>query len=88
MGKVSKWNTARRKLKVQFERAGQTRCQLCGSGMFLGFAHRLKRRYITTDDELSIAALLCVQCHEKLEYGPKDEMYEVVTRLHHAALGG
>lgn len=61
---------------------------MCGRHDYLSFAHRVKRRYITTESELSIVALLCMDnpeakgCHNKLEHGPKDVMYEKITELY------
>lgn len=43
----------------------------------------MKMRYITDEQELAIVALLCNwPCHEQLEHGPKEVMYETITRLH------
>lgn len=81
MGKVAKWNAVRAKLKVEFERKGITRCEMCGIGMFLGFAHRYKRRFITTEDELRICALLCVTCHEKIEYNGHENMKQAIDGI-------
>ena len=61
---------------------------MCGRTNYLSFAHRLKRRFITTDEELEIVALLCMDnpdgkgCHNKLEHGPKDVMFSTITELH------
>lgn len=61
---------------------------MCGRTNYLSFAHRLKRRFITTDEELQIVALLCMDnpdgkgCHNKLEYGPKQVMFDTITELH------
>lgn len=49
--------------------------------MFLGFAHRLKRRFITDDEELKVVALLCVSCHDRIEHKSHAEMYEIVTEI-------
>ena len=82
---VAEWTKIRRELKRDFERAGVTYCQICGSqGGVLGlsFAHRLKRRFIHDPIEKRMVALVCTYpCHEKLDLGPKDVMYETVTRL-------
>src|SRR5215207_2360480 len=85
--KVSDWTRIRKKVKTQFEKRGITRCQMCGRADYLSFAHRLKRRFITTDEELAIVALLCMDnpeargCHNKLEHGPKQVMFETITKL-------
>lgn len=51
-----------------------TECELCGSVFALGFAHRKKRRNITTQEELETVALLCNSCHDKIEGLPESEM--------------
>jgi hypothetical protein len=71
----------RSKLKRQFERWQITVCEMCGSGLYLGFAHRRKRRFITDDDELTQVALLCVTCHERIEHSSHEEMFEAITSL-------
>lgn len=79
--KLKDWNNARRKLKVDFERQGITRCEKCNGNFALSFGHRLKRRYITTTEELTTVALLCQICHEDLEHGGHDRMYDEITRI-------
>lgn len=86
---VSEWTKIRAGLKRDFERAGVTYCQMCGSHsggtLGLSFAHRVKRRFIASDDEAEkrTVALLCTYpCHNKLEVGSKKVMYDTVTRLH------
>jgi hypothetical protein len=85
--KVSQWTNARRKLKKQFERMGITSREMCGRTDALSFAHRMKRRYITTKEELETVALLCMDfvdrrgCHNKLEHGPREVMYERITEI-------
>lgn len=49
--------------------------------MFLSFAHRYKRRFITTDEELRVVALLCQKHHEEIEFSGHDEMYEAITAI-------
>jgi hypothetical protein len=91
------WNRVRAKIKKDFEQRQIMSCERCGNPNFLSFAHRLKRRYITTEEELSMVALLCMTggnkpkkfedgrtltgCHEILEYGPKDEMFDTITEI-------
>lgn len=76
------WEATRKRLKVRFEAAGITRCEVCGSGWALGFAHRKKRANITTQEELEIVALLCNSpCHDALEILPESEMGERVDAL-------
>lgn len=79
--KVKTWNNARRKLKKNFEENGIVRCEKCGGTFALGFAHRLKRRFITTEAEMFTVALLCQMCHEKIEHSGHDAMYAEITRI-------
>lgn len=47
------------------------RCELCGRVDFLSYAHRQKRRYYNSAEELSDPnefLLLCIPCHQKIEY--------------------
>lgn len=58
-------------LKKRFEKLGITRCEICSTNDYLTFAHRKKRRFYRTVDELSDfneVLLLCVWCHTKLEF--------------------
>jgi hypothetical protein len=75
------WQLTRRRLKKQFERAGITQCEICNTGNYLSFAHRLKRRFITTQRELEKVALLCVPCHEKIEFSGHENMFAEITRI-------
>lgn len=72
--KTRQWDNTRRKLKEQFERAGIVRCEVCNGTFALSFAHRLKRRFITDQQELETVALLCQICHNEVEYAGHDEM--------------
>lgn len=77
--KVDAWAKVRAEIKAEFAEMGVTRCEVCGTDGFLGFAHRYKRRHITDDAELRVVALLCVTCHEKVEYG--GNMFEDVNAI-------
>lgn len=85
--KVDAWAKVRSELKAEFERNGVTRCEMCGRTSSLSFAHRLKRRFITDDDELRMVALLCMDdadqrgCHNKLEHGGHEAMFEAITEI-------
>lgn len=73
IGKIGKINIdANRKLKELFADKGITRCELCGSDNYLSFAHRHKRIWYRGYPELlsdfNQVLLLCVPCHEKMEY--------------------
>ncbi len=85
--KVAEWDKVRAQLKTDFESRGITSCEICGRTSYLSFAHRLKRRKITDSTELRVVALLCMDspdgtgCHNRLEFGPPDVMYEVITSI-------
>jgi 4-hydroxy-3-methylbut-2-en-1-yl diphosphate synthase IspG/GcpE len=85
--KTAKWDRIRAELKKQFAAMNLIVCEMCGRTNFLSFAHRLKRRYITTDEELKTVALLCMSnpdgegCHTKLEHGDKQVMYDTITEI-------
>src|SRR5690242_19042046 len=75
--KTDAWERTRDELKIRFERAGITQCELqypgCFRNNFLSFAHSKKRRYITSQEDLEIVALLCQKCHHTVEYRPDME---------------
>jgi len=79
--KTRSWESARRKLKIAFEAAGITRCELnydeCWRFYTLGFAHHRKRRNLKPS-ELTICILACNSCHDKLESQPEAEMERIV----------
>lgn len=86
--KTLAWDKVKRELKPQFERAGITTCELrrkqCTGNYFLTWAHRVKRRFITTDAELSTVVLACVNCHLEIEImshaAMKREVDSVIAR--------
>lgn len=78
--KTNEWATVRRELKVEFERLGVTRCQICLADNALGFAHCRKRRELL-EGEIYHCALLCNRCHDELEIGDRDVMHDEVHRL-------
>lgn len=81
-GKRTKaWNAARKRLKVRFSAAGIERCELCGSTFAMSFMHRVKRRFITTPEELETVALGCVVCHDRIEKLPHEEMKEAIDKI-------
>ncbi len=79
--KGREWAATRARLKVQFEAAGIMRCEICGGRFALGFAHRKKRRNVTTQAELEIVALLCNADHTALEMLPEAEMGERIDAI-------
>lgn len=79
--KGKEWETTRARLKVRFAAVGITRCEMCGRDDTLGFAHRLKRRNITTLKELETVALLCAEHHDSLEIRPEHVMGAVIDGI-------
>lgn len=75
------WTSARKKLKSAFMKAGIVRCEICHTDAFLSFAHSKKRRFIHTNEELFDVALLCIPCHEKIEYSGHAEMYAKIQEI-------
>lgn len=58
-------------LKKRFEEMGITSCEICNTNDYLSWAHRKKRRFYNSVEELSDfneVLLLCVWCHTKLEF--------------------
>ncbi len=78
--KTKEWDRVRKHLKIQFEMAGITYCEKCGSCSFLSFAHANKRRN-SQGDKLWVVVLLCVPCHEKIERLPESEMQSIVEAI-------
>lgn len=78
------WIPLRRKLKVAFERASITTCELgytgCWNDNALGFAHSLKRRNIATLEQRAEVILACNHCHDILKLSPENEMRYLVCR--------
>lgn len=79
---IPEWTRIRQKLKTEFLRKGITVCEMCGGSFGLGFAHRYKRRFLTTDEEKRTVILCCQICHRQLDEGMSHEqMYETVTKV-------
>lgn len=75
LGKRGKaWQAAWREIKPKLERAGITRCEVCGTGSMLTPAHSLKRRNCTTPELLREVIIACVECHSELEILPERAM--------------
>ena len=68
----------------RFQRAGITTCEIRGYGCWydngLGFAHAKKRRNLGPG-ELSVVALACCVCHDRIEILPEQEMAAIVMRV-------
>lgn len=80
------WGETRAELKVRFEAAGITACERCGIDDCLSFAHRMKRRKITTQAELETVALLCMppssnDCHGHFERMSAEDMYHEIAKI-------
>lgn len=81
--KTKEWQAVwRHEVKPMLERAGITRCEFgyegCWGGNGLTPAHSLKRRNITTPDQLKEVALACIVCHQLLDLMPEVLMTEKV----------
>lgn len=77
------WEAMKRKLKPAFERAGITSCEVklpdfCAGSYFLTWAHAVKRRFITTPEQLAEVCLSCAQCHIQIEAMSHAEMERIV----------
>ena len=66
--KTKEWNQARKELKIIYEDKGITYCEVCGTNSFLSFAHRYKRNDPRCEHTYEGTLLLCIPCHEKIEY--------------------
>jgi hypothetical protein len=81
--KTDAWEEALAELKVRFQIAGVTECELrwegCWRNNALSFAHSKKRRKVSSPEELRECILACVPCHNRLEYG--QNMYDIVRRV-------
>jgi hypothetical protein len=83
--KVKAWAEARKRLKAEFEAAGVVTCELqwpgCWNDTALSFAHSLRRRYITSEEQLSEVLLACTHCHEKLDRLSHEETASIVREI-------
>lgn len=75
-GKRMKMNReANKRMKAWCESQGITRCENCNGYWGMSFAHRQKRRFYNTVEELSDPSqflLLCAKCHSDIEYSKTD----------------
>lgn len=71
--KDEQWKWTRDELKKEFADAGITQCEIrlddCQKDNFLGFAHTVKRGYVT---DLKRVVLACYNCHTVVEYFSKE----------------
>jgi hypothetical protein len=86
--KVRWWERTRADLKKEFAARGIVTCELRLPGCLvddqLSFMHRVKRRFVTTDEEMRTVILSCVPCHTVYELGGHERMREAVD----AAIAG
>lgn len=65
------WNKIRARIKLKFEKAGITTCELrlpgCTYGNFLTFAHSKKVRHWETLEDAEDVILACQKCHGFIE---------------------
>lgn len=81
--KTQEWNDARKELVQIFKSHGITKCELKLEGCWKtvhGFAHRDKRRNLSVDDLMLVAAA-CNNCHDKIEYMPHEEMTKIIDKI-------
>lgn len=83
--KPNAWDKIRAELKVKFEAAGITTCELhypgCFRDNYLGFGHSRKRRNANTPELMREVALLCSPCHEAIEVQGEEKMSKIVREI-------
>lgn len=83
----TEWDGIRaREVKPQFKAMGVTRCEgrlneYCTPDNNLGFAHTLKTRHQETDADRRNVALLCNNCHDKLELMGEARMRRQIEKI-------
>lgn len=85
VSKKNWWHKLLPKLKVAFARVGITICERrdknCARDNFLGFAHSVRRRFITTEALRSECIVCCQFCHETLDSLPHEETARIVREI-------
>lgn len=82
IGKKTKaWDSVRRRLKIVFEAASITRCEVCGTDNGLGFAHSLPRRNIRTKEAMEEVALLCFIDHDRIDSSGHIKQYTKIREI-------
>lgn len=70
--KTNEWNKAREILKREYQDRGITTCEGrlegCWYNNALSFAHRYKRDDPRCEHTYECTLLLCIPCHDKIEY--------------------
>lgn len=78
--KTDAWERTRKQLIPRFAAAGIMTCELgyigCFKDNFLSFAHSMKRRRITSQEELEECILACTSCHQIAEN--RRDMTEII----------
>jgi len=79
------WQKLLPKLKLAFARVGITTCERRGPKCFrdnyLGFAHSVRRRFITTEELRTEVILCCGPCHDELDSHPHEETTRIVREI-------
>lgn len=70
--KIAEWVAARKKLIIIYRDHGITRCERCGSDWALGFHHLDKRSSGKAKNTFKDTRLLCVNCHQLVEYNKEE----------------
>ncbi len=80
--KTKEWQAVWRELKPRFERAQIVHCELkfedCTDRLYLTPAHSLKRRNITTSEQLREVIIACAHCHSVIEMKKECDMAQIV----------
>ena len=89
--KTAQWARVRANLKNQFAKLGITKCEGhwrgCLGGMFLGFAHLVRRNDLRRDakhgspEHIGTVLLLCSICHHRLDRLSKEKIKTVGMRV-------
>lgn len=69
--KTREWRKAKKKLIKEYQLKEIRFCEVCGSNFGLAF-HHLKRRSRGGQHTFDNTVLLCAECHQKADHGPKE----------------
>ena len=79
------WAATRKRLRVRFEKAGITKCEIelpgCWYDYSLGFAHGKKRDNLTREELETLVCLGCGACHTVIEGLKERLMYLIVKGI-------
>lgn len=92
--KTLEWEAVKKQLKIAFENAGITTCEVgpvlmndarywmqaekSRHNFFLTWAHGKKRRHLEENELVTLVALCCVDCHNFIEQLPEAEMQAII----------